>query len=407
MTMSIFGDTRIGGSVYGIGNSDTGDAKGDVSLTIAGNVLIGGDVYLSGNLNHVGTLTLQMTGGSVTGNIYGAACDIPTGFDTDIIEITGGTLSAGSAIYGSGIFSHTDTYTQNVSVTLDSAHAKLDRMVGGVLADAGDSITIHGNTEITLKAGTVTYGVAGRSVVAGTARNVTDGQAGNKSIVNIEGGYSRIVAGAGMLDREETTALWTYCYKYIGDTEINVSGGTIDYLFGGNVARKKLNGNLTEMYGNVAINIDCSGSNKIRLKYVYAGSNSTTGHQAIQQGNTCVTFTGKGENLTWASLSGVGGDGAGKYADIDKTQYTRSLVFDDFTGNFAAPEITRFDKITLTGGTVAFTGAKLDLGEVATWEFSLGSTLALNKGVNSFDGDDLVFGAAGQSITDDWVAVTG
>ena len=406
MTMSISGDTRIGGSVYGIGSSDAGNVKGDVDLAISDNALIGGDVYLSGNINHVGQLTLRMSGGSVAGNIYGSVCDDPIG-DTDVIEIVGGAFSAGSAIFGSGIFANPDTYTQNVSVTLDSAQARLERMVGGVFTAAGDSTTLHGDTEVTLAAGTVTYGVAGRSVVAGTARAVKDGQAGTRSIVNVSGGYARIVAGGGMLDREETTALWTYCYKYIGDTEINVTGGTIDYLFGGNVARKKLNGAYTEMHGDTAINIDVSGTNKVRLKYVYAGSNSTSGSQAIQQGNTCVTFTGLGSNLRWSSTGGVGGDGAGKYADIDKSQYERKLVFDDFTGDFGAPEITRFDHLVLNDSTVVFTGAKLDLGEVAVWEFSLGSSLALNTGVNSFDGDNLIFGAANQSITTDWVAITG
>ena len=214
--------------------------------------------------------------------------------------------------------------------------------------------------------------------------------------VNVSGGEALIVAGAGMVTAAGTS------YSYTGDTVINVSGGTIDYLFGGNVGSKKEFCAGTEMTGDVSILVDTS-ANTVTLKYLYAGSNSSTGYEATQNGNTLVTFSGLGSNLIWTE-GGVSGDGSGKYGDIDKTQgYRRTLFFDGFTGAFNAPTISRFDVIAFAGDSdVTFGSASLKLGGVSSWEFELGSSLTWNGGANTFAGDDLVFGEAGDTISTDW-----
>ena len=175
------------------------------------------------------------------------------------------------------------------------------------------------------------------------------------------------------------------------------------------------------MNGDVSITIDTS-EETVSLKYLYAGSNSSTGYEAKHNGSTLVTFTGLGSNLIWTE-GGISGDGSGKLGDIDKTLYTRTLLFDGFTGDFSAPVISRFDTIafgmlldtdidpaTIMQSNVTFSAASLRLSGVSSWEFALGSSLTLtgSDSLNSFAGDDLVFGADGDTVTTDgWEVITG
>ena len=139
-----------------------------------------------------------------------------------------------------------------------------------------------------------------------------------------------------------------------------------------------------------------------------AGSNSSTDYEAYQAGSTLVTFSGLGSNLIWTE-GGISGDGSAKLGDIDKTRYTRRLVFDDFSGAFGAPTISRFDVMTFADGSdVTFTGSTLKLNSVSTWDFALGTKLTLTgNDTNSFAGDTLILGAAGDSLATDWVVMKG
>ena len=242
--------------------------------------------------------------------------------------------------------------------------------------------------------------MVGRASVYGGA-TVADGGENTVSLVGVSGGYARIVTGAGLVSAADTH------YAYEGDTFISISGGTVDYLFGGNAGSQRAFCAGTEMIGNVSITVDTS-LNTVALKYLYAGSNSSMGCEALQDGNTLVIFTGLGANLVWTE-GGISGDGAGKHGDIDKTRHTRTLVFDDFTGAFGAPTISRFDVMTFAGESdVVFTGSVLKLNSVSAWNFALGTKLTLTgNDTNSFANDTLTLGAAGDSIATDWVVMQG
>ena len=384
-------------NIYGIGG---GTLNGKVNIHISGGVIFG-DVFATGSSHYNGAPEVKMSDGVVLGDLYGggenAACD-----GLSVVNITGGNFAGSSRVFGGSSLVFSNTYSQDAQVTLDSGGSTLLQLAGGFNIHGNGGYTLGGDTSVTLSAGTVTYGITGRTSVTGNA-TVNDTNIGAGSRINLSGGYSRIVAGAGMIGNSGAH------YNYTGNTEINLSGGTVDYLFGGNAAyRKSCCGN-TAMYGDVAINVDTSGANEVTLQYLFAGSNSNGGSQAIQEGNTVVTFRGDGANLAWASNGGLSGDGAAKYSDIDNTRFNRSLVFDGFTGSFDAPAITRFDSMRfLNGSDVAFSSATLKLGGVAAWEFAFGASLYWSDGSNNFADDDLVFGSAGDTLASGvvWEAIT-
>jgi hypothetical protein len=279
----------------------------------------------------------------------------------------------------------------NTDVRLDAAAATVEMIAGGIVT--GDVIdgSFSGSTSVTLSAGSVSYGVAGRCVVYEGTLTDTAGTADTNTI-SITGGYSRIAVGAGMV--RDPGAY----YSYTGDTKIVITGGTVDYVFGGNAAQKKAYCGNTAMYGDASISVDTS-KNDVSLQYVFGGSNSNSNSRATQEGNTTITFTGDGSRLHWAAVGGLSGDGAAQYSDIDNTRFTRSLVFDGFSGNFDVPAVSRFDSVSfLNASDVTFTSTVLTLSAVSAWEFSRGTSLDWGTGTNSFAGDTLVLGALGDSL---------
>ena len=397
-THVVLADATINQSIYG-GGVGTANVTGTATVEITDG-LVKENVYGGATAGGtVGNTSITVSGGEITGNVYGgskANSDV-TGLAT--ISIEGGEFSATSRVFGGGELTTAGTYHQASNVTLDDADVTLQRLAGGAQASAAGNFTLTGDTKVTLAQGTVSQAVVGR-VNAYKGAAVTDGGANTVSTVDITGGQAHIVAGAGLVSAASTT------YTYTGDTVINVSGGTFDYLFGGNVGSQKAFCTNTTMTGDVAITVNTSGNNKVTLKYLYAGSNSSSGSEAKQNGSTLVTFSGLGSNLIWTE-GGISGDGSGKLGDIDKTQgYSRTLLFDGFTGVFSAPVISRFDTIAFEDSTVTFGASKLVLNGVAEWDFKLGSSLTWNNGINSFDDDDLVFGKAGDTISTAWEVIT-
>ncbi len=405
-------DAYVAGNVYAGGLAGSVYGTTSVSLTsgtIAGHVYGACFQYSSGTnaadkgTGHVyGNAAISISGGTVKGSVYGGGRQGSDVSGTATVSITGGKFASGSRVFGGGDLTvagdNAGAYNQASNVTLAGSVA-VQRLSGGARVsaalDGSAAYTLSGSTSVTLSAGTVSQALVGRANVYGGA-SVAD--SGNTAI-DISGGYARIVAGAGLVSAAATD------YSYNGNVEIDVSGGTVDYLFGGNVGSQKEFCVGTAMTGNVAITVDTS-VREVTLKYLYAGSNSSTDYEAYQAGNTLVTFTGLGSNLIWTE-GGLSGDGAGKYGDIDKTQgFTRTLLFDDFSGVFNAPVISRFDVIAFEDSTVTFGTSSLYLSGVEKWNFSLGSSLIWNNARNSFAGDDLVFGAAGDTISTDWDVIT-
>ena len=392
------------GNVYGGGRGGDVDNNTQIKLsagTVAGSIYGAGTSYSDSETaaeNGIclvgGNTTINITGGRVKGNVYGGGELGSNVTGTATVSITGGVFASSCRVFGGGNLTVAGTYNQKSNVTLNKA-VSIQRLSGGALAN-GAAYTLSGDTSVTLTAGTVTQAIVGRANAYGGA-SVTDS---GDTTISITGGQAHIVAGAGLVTAASTT------YAYTGNTVINVSGGQIDYLFGGNVGSKKEFCAGTSMTGDVSITIDTSAKT-VNLKYLYAGSNSSTGYEAAQEGNTTVTFTGNGDNLIWTE-GGVSGDGSGKFADIDKSQgYSRTLCFNGFTGVFAAPQISRFDTIAFAGSSdVSFGSAALKLGGVETWQFGLGSSLTWNDGTNSFANDALIFGEAGDNISTDWEVMT-
>ena len=391
------------GNVYGGGHGGSVNNNTQIKLsagTVAGSIYGAGTAYSDSETaaeNGIclvgGNTTINITGGRVKGNVYGGGELGSNVTGTATVSITGGVFASSCRVFGGGNLTVAGTYNQKSNVTLNKA-VSIQRLSGGALAN-GVACTLSGNTKVTLAAGTVTQAIVGRANAYGGA-DITDS---GDTTISITGGKANIVAGAGLVTAASTM------YAYTGNVAINVSGGQIDYLFGGNVGSKREFCGGTSMTGDVSITVDTS-VNTVNLKYLYAGSNSSTGYEATQEGNTLVTFKGNGDNLIWTA-GGISGDGSGKNSDIDKTQgYRRTLLFDGFTGVFAAPQISRFDMIDFENSNVTFGSAALKLGGVATWNFELGSSLEWNDGANSFANDALIFGGAGDTITTDWTVMT-
>ena len=215
---------------------------------------------VSGNTN------ITITGGRLGGSVFGGGVSGADVAGTATISITGGVFGNSSRVFGGGKLSaagnNAGAYNQASDVTLNAASSKVQRLAGGaqITTALEGGYTLSGDTKVTLTAGTVTQAVVGRANTS-IATTVTDGGANTVSTVEVSGGWANIVAGAGLVTKDGAS------YTYNGDTVINVSGGTIDYLFGGNVGSKRDFCDGTTMNGDVAITVDTS-VNTVNLKYI-------------------------------------------------------------------------------------------------------------------------------------------
>ncbi len=160
--------------------------------------------------------------------------------------------------------------------------------------------------------------------------------------------------------------------------------------------------------GDVFVTVDASFNTVSFEGNLYAGSIGA----GIILGSTTMTFTGLGENLSFAANSYVTG---GSQLSKKVLQYigdTATLAFNGFSGDFSANVNNGFTNVAISGSNVSFTGNNVFLGAVSDWEVEVASAdaeLTLANGKNSFAGDTLSLTLAdgAEPTTDGWNVIVG
>lgn len=233
--------------------------------------------------------------------------------------------------------------------------------------------------------------VMGGSYVLNGAKYIVHGD----STINIASGNMRDLFGAGDINQANTS------YTHDGNIILTMTGGTVSkYIFGGIFCSSELvNQNTKIITGDINLTFDCS-KDSIELFTVYGGCNG----YATLEGNISITFTGNGNNLTFAEgQSSIIGDNASNISGWESSSRHSSLIFDSYTGNFNAKIINKFNEIRFVNDSdVNFTQVK-SLSNIKIWNFDANSSLNwTNLQNNNFANDDLNFGSLGENINSDY-----
>ncbi len=254
VNINISGGT-INGNIYGGGYGYT------EYLTAATTATDGGSLYGDSNIN--------ITGGTITGNIYGAGCgEVVTG-RTKLAQMEGKstitiseTPTITGEIYGGGMgisgYDDMATLTGTTEVNIDANLIDTSVVFGG-----GSYAKTEGDTAVNIISGTHNaniYGGGNLATVSGTAT------------VTITGGTSGEVYGGGKLASVEIS------YVYL-------NGGTVKYIFGGGEAADvtKTNvylqgGTATNIFGGSNTSGTVTESNVTTVSgttdYIYGGNNA-------------------------------------------------------------------------------------------------------------------------------------
>ena len=387
--------------------------------------LSGGNLYMAGNAASFSNLTLD---GMVFG---GVAASIGLGITENVsLSFSGVNFADGKRVYGGADVSDiADATVGNITLALEGASGAGARIFGaGRVADSAKLIV--GNIDITVscaEGGSFVNLFAGADVVTGFNGSI---EGHNVSTV-IEGG-TFTYAGNGSQLRGGESKQWDSTltvnggtfqhYVYAGafsmggtatvdgDTALVINGGTFEtHVFGGCGANNSDNGDKTLVSGDAGVIVNAKDATITFNGNVYAGSMG----KGIINGETAMTFSGFGSNLSFSSDSYVTGSsqmarGTEKYIGGDQT-----LAFNGFTGDFGANVNNGFSRIVATNSNVVFTGKEeVKLNAISSWEIEAGTSeaeLALGDAKNSFKGDTLTLTLAEDAElgADAWDVISG
>ena len=294
--VTISGGTVAGG-VYGGGlgdNSHEALVKGAVQVTVDGGTV--NDVFGCNNVNGRPTSTVRVDiNSNVGGNVYGGG-NLATYTGDPYVYINNGTVSGN--VFGGGNGDPDDatqtlgsvTGTPHVTVgDMTVGHESYQAIVSGDVYGGGNAAKVVTGTptvEVPAKCNTQINNVYG----GGNAADVP------ATSVTIDGGtISGSVFGGGHGDKDATPS--PIAANVAGNTNVTVTGGTINQVFGGSNSMGTIGGTInvnidrgtgacpmviTEVYGggNFAasnagnITIGCTGASASEyIDYVYGGAN--------------------------------------------------------------------------------------------------------------------------------------
>ena len=289
VTITIEGGTLA--QVFG-GNNQGGIIYGDVTLNLKGGTI--GDAFggnnAGGNVKGVITVNVEdaenTTCPLVLTNVFGGGKDAAytpaeatiSGPLVNIKHKKSGTSITGS-VFGGGQGS-TATVTANPVVTVgDLTDANHIATIGGDVYGGGDAADVVGTTTVLIqKCNTV---ISGDVYGGGNAADV------NGTSVTIDGGtITGMVFGGGHGNKKANPQTEA---NVNGNVAVDVTGGTINKVFGGSNSK----GNIS---GTVAVNIDKGATScPMHINEVYGGGNEAAGNAGtITIGCTGTEANGEG-----------------------------------------------------------------------------------------------------------------
>ena len=341
------GDAEVNGNIYGGGNNGRIGLEngGTSSKIIVNSGTIKGSVYAGGNNNGAGssseqaTTTVTINGGTV-GNVYGGSRTSGVLYGNSSVTVNAGTINKN--VYGGGEGNNTYV-SKNVGVVIgsDITNPTIKGSVYGGSAygtvnGASTNASAGGNTAITVNSGIINGSVFGGGEGNSTYRPYVLGNI----TVNINGGDITTVYGGNDQSGSHTKV-----------NKINLNNGIVGTVYGGGNKSSVSNTNITldgsevtTIYGgsNVSGNVSTttvtltSGT----VGTVYGGNNAggvCTTSNVLTDGNATVTSSiyGGGNqvktvtaNIELNSVNGIVPNvyGGGKSSDVTTSTITNHRV---------------------------------------------------------------------------------
>ena len=327
------GTHGIYGAGYGSSNYAQGTEKytvGKSTIVVADECQIAGNAYGGGNNGYAtNNISVFVTGGTVAGDIYGGANKAPSSQNVGVV-VTGGSVAGG--VYGGSNQSGAISGQVTVDVYGTDPQPNSGYAIGQVFGGGNQAaytgtpkVTVHCTDEATpISIGEV-YGGGNRATVTGTDVKV---YAGNR-IGYVYGGGKAADVGSG-------------------GTSVNIYGGTIGHVFGGNNKSGEIASNAT---GKIVVNVEKNGSCPLRVGEVYGGGNEAASQAGtITIGCTGDIVNGDGGHLAHPenighSLEGIGDlYGGARQANITagniSLTMTKGMVNRVFGGNNVSGSIS-------------------------------------------------------------------
>ena len=402
------GDTRSGkedsvaivtGDVYGGGNAAKVVGTPQVRVPNKCNTSIG-YVYGGGNAADVSGTDIVINGGTITGDVYGGGhgdkASLGAGHSNKAanvsgnvsVVITGGTINrvfAGSNT--NGTISGTNN-TLNINKGNNSCDMHITEVYGGGNLAAGNATSISigctgGNTEgiSDVYGGArqadvgsdITLNITGGKINRVFGGNNVSGDIDGDITVNVEWGNSCATNSLGYVYGAGNEA--PYTQKTAGHPEVNILNGTIDHhVFGGGL------GETAEVTGNPKVTIGDTRSGKESYVAWVKGDVYGGGDAADVSGTTRVDVLAKDNNR-------IDGDvyGGGNAADVTSTDVniyggTINRVFggghgDNTVQPAVSANVSNGTDVNIAGGTISKVFAGSNLSGTITGTM----TLAVNK----------------------------
>ena len=282
------------GSVFGIGNGNSNSSKigtaNSSSIVINGNATIKRNVYGGGNYGAVGidatsstSTTIKVLGGTVAGSLYGGGNNNGSGsssveatinisiYDGNIGNVFGGSKTQGT-VYG------------NANVSVLGGNIVNDVYGGG----EGNNTFVTKNVDVVIGDNSISNELLiNGNVYGGSAYGTVNGSTTGTNVSNFStnvtvnrGTITQSVFGGGKGDD-------TYTPFVLGNVTVNINGGNIGNVFGGNDAKGSPNGtDFVYLNGGVIGNSYGGGNNtgqevtniylqRATVNNVFGGSNKS------------------------------------------------------------------------------------------------------------------------------------
>ena len=377
------------GSVYG-GSKSAGFSKDDykttstIDINISGGTI--GNVY--GGSNTTGTINgsvdMDITGGTITGNVYGGGQGADTivvnNVDVTIGDSNGGPTINGSVYGGSAFGTVNSANLGDVTVTVEDG-----TIVGSVFGGGQGSSTqtpyVLGDIDVIINGGDITN-VFGGNDQAGSHTELNEIHLNGGTIDNVYGGGNRSsVTNTHIYENGATVTNIYGGSNTLGDvttTTVNITSGTVGNVYGGNneggscgTTNVTVNGTATissSVYGGgnqvdtTTTNVTLTSANGT-IPNVYGGGNSAsvTTSNVTQNGTTVTNVFGGSNSSGTVTTSNIthtsgtttnlyGGNNAGGNTVSINIEFNGGSATDIYGGGNNATSGT--SDIEINGGSV-------------------------------------------------------
>jgi len=354
-------EAAVTGDVYGGGDAANVNTGIPVVLIQKCNTSVG-YAYGGGNAANVPATSVTVTGGTVTGSVFGGGHGdkdaTPTPLEANVTGNTNVLINGGTINQVFGGSNSKGTIGGDIGVTVNKTEGSCDMHITEVYGGGNFAASQVGNITVNCT-GTFTdwdhyegieylYGGANQATVTGNiALNVTKG-----TIKNVFGGNNTSGTISGTITVNVTADECMHLYNvygagnlasYTGSPVVNINHGTIDNnVYGGG------KGGSATVTGNPVVTI---GDNNADHVAIVSGDVYGGGDAAAVEGYTTVTYNDNNASSTVGNLFG-GGNAAGVSSTATVTLTSGKILSGIYGGCNSSGNIGGKVTVNVNGGTI-------------------------------------------------------